>query len=80
MVTMEVSNSSLIELIDAWKLRDELLDEAIDDSKRRLELLREIIARVSFCPICMAGYLNDSGTYEHADDCRLEKELSDERQ
>jgi len=40
MATMEVSNSSLIELIDAWNLRDELLDEAVDDSKRRLELLR----------------------------------------
>jgi len=51
--------------------------EAQATADRRLELLREIIARVSFCPICMAGYLNDFGTYEHAEDCRLKKELSD---
>ena len=40
---------------------------------RRLELLKEIIEMLGYCPFCWAN-----AKQYHADDCKLAKELADE--
>ena len=44
-----------------------------ETATRRLELLKEIIEMLGYCPFCWAN-----AKQVHADDCELAKELADE--